>query len=97
MRITLITNSKAELLLAYVCHTGTAQSRWSKIEELQIDQNQCRHLGCFLPTRYTKHFKLRGCRGLTQSGSRVPNLVRCTPRLFRLDQDQGGQGHAKRT
>jgi len=27
-----------------VCHAETEQSRWSKAEELQIDQNQCRRL-----------------------------------------------------
>jgi hypothetical protein len=27
-----------------VCHAGPEQSRWSKAEELQIDQNQCRRL-----------------------------------------------------
>jgi len=39
-----MTDSKAELLLAQVCHAGTEQSRWSRAEELRIDQNQCRRL-----------------------------------------------------
>jgi hypothetical protein len=44
MRVTLMTDSKAELLLAQVCHARKEQSRCSKAEELQIDQNQCRRL-----------------------------------------------------
>ena len=39
-----MTDSKADLLLASVCHAGTEQSRWSKAEELRFDQNQCRRL-----------------------------------------------------
>ena len=27
-----------------MCHAGPGQSRWSKAEELQIDQDQCRRL-----------------------------------------------------
>ena len=39
-----MTDSKADLHLASVCHAGTEQSRWSEAEELRIDQNQCRRL-----------------------------------------------------
>jgi hypothetical protein len=39
-----MTDSKAEFLLAQVCHAGTEQSRLSKAKELRIDQNQCRRL-----------------------------------------------------
>jgi hypothetical protein len=32
------------LSLKCLCHAGTEQSRWSKAEELRIDQDQCRRL-----------------------------------------------------
>jgi hypothetical protein len=39
-----MTDSKADLHLASVCHAGTEQSRLSKAKALRIDQNQCRRL-----------------------------------------------------
>ena len=52
-------DSKAELLLGQVWHAGTEQSRWSKAEELRIDQNQCRRLKYYYGLQRPRGFRSR--------------------------------------
>jgi hypothetical protein len=71
-----------------VCHAGTEQSRWSKTEALQIDQNQCLHLKGYYGFDQPKR---GGASGLSRA-SRLSVVITLPSNERRRGYDSAGTG-----